>query len=438
MGSVPRLGAQRSGRPHHIGSGGFDHKHMRYGSDSSRACGLKPPRNQSEEVLLTTGANQLGDGRCDAAATRMLLHCGLVAAFLGLFAAAVLSIAHVLKIPVPCGGSSGCLTVAEHPSAKVLGVPIAFFGVGFFLAQIGLLIQPSAHRRARILSVGLAAAGVAISAVLLIYAQRVIGATCAWCIASACAMVAILVAGVSILCARPVTWSPRPRMIWALGFLTAVAIGAQTAYMQRIALIPPVPAERLARVPVAELLEPGKTLGQPTAAVTVIVFADFLCPSCKSELGSLVKYQQEHPNAVRLVYRHLPLAEIRGHEFSRAAAALSEIAAEQGKFWQFVEAVHRARTLLKREDYLAIMQRLGFDAAVVEARLNDSSDVAITRVRRDIALAEQLEINATPSFILQVSTHAPISANQRTISRILNSTEVVSLLAKRHQAATLR
>jgi hypothetical protein len=49
-----------------------------------------------------------------------------------------------------------------------------------------------------------------------------------------------------------------------------------------------------------------------------------------------------------------------------------------------------------------------------------------------------LEVHATPTFILQVGSHAPISANRRTLPRILNSPEVMSLLAKRQHAASLR
>ena len=49
-------------------------------------------------------------------------------AFGGLFAAGVLSAGHILKLPVPCGSSSGCVAVASDPSSRFAGIPIAFFG----------------------------------------------------------------------------------------------------------------------------------------------------------------------------------------------------------------------------------------------------------------------------------------------------------------------
>src|SRR4026207_289531 len=65
----------------------------------------------------------------------------LFVAFGGLYAAAVLSAGHLLELPVPGGTSSGCATVASHPSSAVLGVPIALFGVAAYVAIIFLLTR---------------------------------------------------------------------------------------------------------------------------------------------------------------------------------------------------------------------------------------------------------------------------------------------------------
>ncbi|MDP3071743.1 MAG: DsbA family protein [Opitutaceae bacterium] len=136
---------------------------------------------------------------------------------------------------------------------------------------------------------------------------------------------------------------------------------------------------------------------------------------------------------MRLVFRHLPLWEIRGHESSRAAAALSEMAGEQGKFWPFVEAVHARSHQLDRPGYLELMSNLGFNSTNVEARLSDPQDAAVGRVLRDEELAERLGINQTPTFVLLVAGQQPISGNQRTLPRLLNSPVVQSKLAQAAQ-----
>src|SRR6266567_2379209 len=60
-------------------------------------------------------------------------------AFGGLFAAGMLSAGHILKLPVPCGRSSGCVAVASDPSSRFAGIPIAFFGVVAYVAILFLL-----------------------------------------------------------------------------------------------------------------------------------------------------------------------------------------------------------------------------------------------------------------------------------------------------------
>src|SRR5688572_28929889 len=123
----------------------------------------------------------------------------LVAAFAGLFSASVLGVAHVLDLPVPCGGSHECATVASHPSSKLFGVPIAFLGVAAYLTEIALLARATIGRRTCLIAVALAGLGTFISVGLLIYSQMVVHATCSWCIASGIAMTVMFIAGAALL-----------------------------------------------------------------------------------------------------------------------------------------------------------------------------------------------------------------------------------------------
>jgi protein-disulfide isomerase len=357
---------------------------------------------------------------------RLLPLAALVAAFAGLFAAAVLSIGHVLDLPVPCGTSRGCVSVALHPSSQFLGVPIAFFGIGAYLTIIFLLSRPATAFWARISLVAMAGAGTAVSAGLLIYAKTVIQATCAWCVASGMAMALLLVLCGALLKTRLPVREIKPVWFLALGLITAGAIGVQAGLMQRQANAPPVPAARLAQLTAADLVDPSKSLGPADAPVTIVMFGDLWCPACRTAFTALEKFQLANAATVRLAYRHLPLWRIRGHEFSRAAAALSEMAGEQRQFWPFIHAVHGQDQRLKREHYLELMAGLGFTAEEIDQRLNNPQDPAVGRVLRDERLAAQLGIDSTPSFLLLVDGQAPISANQRTLPILLNSAEVKS------------
>jgi protein-disulfide isomerase len=385
---------------------------------------------------VTTRCANRSEHQTRWAAHRVLSVATTVTAFAGLFAAAVLSLGHFLDLPVPCGTSGGCVTVAAHPSSKFLSVPVAYFGVVFFLVQIGLLSSSGANRPVKIIGVILAGTGSIVSAALLLYSRSVIQATCGWCMASGVAMAALFVLSVFSLRLKQIIPVLRPRVTWGFGFATALAIGVQAGQMQRAALIPPIAMERLAAIPAAVLLEPGKSIGPADAVVTVIVFADFLCPACRSELGSLLRYQQSNPNAVRVVYRHLPLAEIRGHETSKAAAALSEMAGERGQFWAFANAIHAHPGQMTRQEYLELMRTLGFEPVAVEERLGNPNDPALLSVLRDIELAEQLQIRATPTFIVQAGAAAPIATTQRGLVKVLNSPSVVSVLKRRGESSS--
>jgi protein-disulfide isomerase len=386
-----------------------------------------PIAQQSDRAISQTPSTTDPGAR----ATPLPLAAMLVAC-LGLFAAGVLSIGHFLHLPVPCGESKGCLTVAMHPSSQVLGVPIAYFGVAAYLALIVLLVlAPSTW--ARRAAVAVAAVGALSSLALSFYSVTVIRATCAWCLASATAMSLLLLLTVALARSRRVLRPLSGSTALSLVFLVIAALALQARSMQRAALAPPISAERLAQVPARELVNTANALGPRSAPVTIVMFSDMWCPSCREIEPALSRYQKANPSRVRFVYRHLPLMNIPGHQFSGTAAALSEIAAERGLFWSFKERLHRQRTQLDANGYIALMSALGFEPSAVKARMDDPKNTAAARVQRDITLAERLGIRSTPTFLVLVEGQSPVSSSQRGLTALLNSPSVQSKLASTAQ-----
>ena len=72
-------------------------------------------------------------------------------------------------------------------------------------------------------------------------------------------------------------------------------------------------------------------LGPKNALVTVIVFAEFQCPFCGRAQPVLAELRRLHPDDLRIVFRHMPLAM---HAHARAAAKAAIAADRQGKFWR--------------------------------------------------------------------------------------------------------
>ncbi len=77
--------------------------------------------------------------------------------------------------------------------------------------------------------------------------------------------------------------------------------------------------------------------GEINAPVTIVEYSDFSCPFCKQFHPSLVRALSEYDGKVRWVYRHFPLVNIHPNALSQAKAA--ECAGEQGKFWEYADAL---------------------------------------------------------------------------------------------------
>src|SRR6266513_1916340 len=127
-----------------------------------------------------------------------LLIAASLVAFGGLLAAGVLSAGHILKLPVPCGSSSGCVAVASDPRSRFAGIPIAFFGVVAYIVILCLLMRLDRARWTHFALVVVTGVGTILSARLLFYAHFVIRATCYWCVASAVAMTVLFVLSICL------------------------------------------------------------------------------------------------------------------------------------------------------------------------------------------------------------------------------------------------
>jgi protein-disulfide isomerase/uncharacterized membrane protein len=352
-------------------------------------------------------------------------------AYSGLFAAAVLSAGHILNLPVPCGASNGCAAVAAHSSSKLLGVPIAFFGVAAYVAIIWLLTRIARSSWAPLSLTVITGIGAITSAILLVYAQLLIQATCRWCVASGVAMAVSFALSLYIYRREESLLALPAGAVWWLSTATIFALGSEMWLMQRQAIAAPVPPAKLAAVSIPELLATTNTRGPNDAPVKIIMFSDLLCSVCRALHGPIMNFQAAHPFRVQVIFRHRPLYGIRGHETSETAAILSEIAAEQGKFWRFVDRLYREPHQLDQDGYLETMRELGFGTSQVQSLLSDPHSAPALRVQRDRALADRLGVHLTPIFVVVIDHKAPVSANHRSLATMLSSAEVQAILGGR-------
>jgi uncharacterized membrane protein len=387
---------------------------------------FKIDRAKSQQVVAPNGA----DASCAC-----LPVAALFVAFGGLFAAVVLGLGHILKLPVPCGQSGGCASVASHPSSVFLGVPIAFPGVVAYAAIIFALTRLNRASFRRFL-LALTGAGTLISAALLAYAHFVIGAACWWCVASGVAMTILFLLSLFFWITPKQLRSVSAALLWWSTVVTVVGVGAEIWIMQRTASATPIPAEKLAAMPIAELTGSKNVRGPSDARIKIVVFSDLSCSVCRAVHRPLMDFQAAHSSDVQVIFRHRPLTWVKGHETSRATAAISEVAATHGQFWDFVERLYHEPAPLDRDGYMHVVRELNLPESDVDKMLLSPAVVSAGQLDRDIALADRLGILVTPVFVVIVDANPPISANHRQLADILNSNSVQTIF-KREPATAM-
>ena len=183
------------------------------------------------------------------------------------------------------------------------------------------------------------------------------------------------------------------------------AVGADMGGWDRRVL---EPAELPDRAPAAAV-EPGPVTSDLALAAAVdttdhtrggggpqlVVYRDFECPytaAATQSIGVLLKSGA----AFELVFRHFPLRSIHLH--AGAAAAASEAAARQGRFWEMHDVLFRSQRHLESADLRRYAERLGLDLARFESALVDPAVAA--RVERDIESGGRSGVDGTPSLFI--------------------------------------
>jgi protein-disulfide isomerase len=137
------------------------------------------------------------------------------------------------------------------------------------------------------------------------------------------------------------------------------------------------------------------SLGSANAAVTIVAFTDYQCPSCAAIHPALERVVKESGDKVRLVARDFPL-NIHAEAFKAAEAA--EAAREQGKYWEYVQVLMQNQSALSVEKLKGYATQLGLDRTRFDAAL-DSRKFA-DMVQSDVDDGIKLGLKGTPSLFI--------------------------------------
>jgi protein-disulfide isomerase len=158
------------------------------------------------------------------------------------------------------------------------------------------------------------------------------------------------------------------------------------------------PAEPAAEAPSSPSAALFNVAGREDAPVAIIEFTDLQCPYCaRYAMETFPRLKRDYVDTGLLRYssRDLPLPI---HPFAFPAAVASRCAGEQGRFWEFREALFASQAQLGTAPYARIARELGLDVERLEACRADGRQEAA--VRAELALAAQHGIQSTPTFVI--------------------------------------
>jgi protein-disulfide isomerase len=138
------------------------------------------------------------------------------------------------------------------------------------------------------------------------------------------------------------------------------------------------------------------TKGATNGKIVLFEFSDFQCPYCAKAEATLQQFMTKYGDRVTFVYKHFPLTSIHPQALPAAKAAWA--AGQQGKFWEFHNALFANQAKLGNDLYRSIAQSLKLDIQRFDR--DRASAAAQAAIGQDVKLAEQIGVDATPFFVM--------------------------------------
>ena len=152
-------------------------------------------------------------------------------------------------------------------------------------------------------------------------------------------------------------------------------------------------------------LRAARTMGSPTAPVTLYVMSDFECPYCGDFARNtfpVIEREYVATGKMRVVFVNMPLTSI--HPNAEPAAEVAMCAARQNKFWAMHDLLFRNQSRwADLPDPAPVLLSLGDSAGLDRAALTTCLDTKATRplVKADYDGSLRTGANSTPSFYIE-------------------------------------
>ncbi|MFA6009231.1 MAG: thioredoxin domain-containing protein [Desulfobacteraceae bacterium] len=136
-------------------------------------------------------------------------------------------------------------------------------------------------------------------------------------------------------------------------------------------------------------------MGPADAAVTVVEYSDYLCPSCRKAHEITAKIKKQYEGRIRWVFKDFPLDR---HRNAKHMAEAGRCAGEQGKFWEFQDKLFTSAKNVDDQTLKVYGESLGLDSKLFNECLD--SDRYLSLVEKDRRDGREAGVSSTPTFVI--------------------------------------
>lgn len=154
------------------------------------------------------------------------------------------------------------------------------------------------------------------------------------------------------------------------------------------------------------------TQGPADAALKMVEFADYECPACQALFMALSELMSKYPGKVQYTFKNYPLdascnpnLKQQMHQYACYSAYLSRCAGEQGKFWEMNEYLFKTGIESQELEGEALkskltegVEKLGLKMETVESCL--ASEAVKNKILSDINDGDEAGLTGTPSLFI--------------------------------------
>ncbi len=176
-------------------------------------------------------------------------------------------------------------------------------------------------------------------------------------------------------------------VLLAVSILTNVILLVRLKYPNALNTI------QVALLPAPKVLPTDHVRGNTNAKFTIIEYSDFQCSYCSKMHEAMKSIIKE--TDTRWVFRHFPLPV---HPLASKAAEASECAGDQGKFWEYSDALFALNNPMTEGTFLKVAQDLGLDWMSFSVCASSGKYAKAVAAQHEAGVKNK--ITGTPTFYL--------------------------------------